>query len=390
MAIYLLELLSIAFLRVLTKNIRTRNADKYYCIIAFSIIIVVAGLRKYTIGIDLEGQYARMYTMIGEMSWSDIFQLRYEPGYSIFCKLLSYVSKDPQFYIFITSLICYGSVGLFIYRNSEDVHLSTMIFITCNLMFTYMNVIRQALAVAILLFGINFIKKKQYFQFIAVIILASTFHTSALIALLMVVFSIVGYKRKYVLISFGIYVASLFLGQHFFDMTSTLLGMYEGYATKENYGMAIINSYTVMNSILMLFVFFMANRYIYRENTNSRILNAEFRNYRRKKIVLGDISLISTKKNEKIIPFNEGFMMNMMLLLLIFQSSSMSMAILSRLRIVFHPYLLVIVPQIVERCTNKRIVKKVVYLFLFMYFIYTSTHTSPGNYGTIPYEFFWR
>jgi hypothetical protein len=183
-------------------------------------------------------------------------------------------------------------------------------------------------------------------------------------------------------------LASLVLGQRFFGIATGLLGMYEGYATKGNYGMAIINSYTVMNSMLMLFVFFVANRFIFKKNEESRLNNNEI--VRRKHIVIGDIRLFGGRNQYERVSFDTEYMMNMMFLLLLFQSSSMSMAILSRLRIVFHPFFLIIVPLIIERCSNKKIVKSGMYLFMLVYFIYTATHTSPGNYGTIPYEFFWR
>lgn len=390
MTIYILELLIIAFFGVLTKNMASRKADKYFVVIAFTMIILVAGLRKYTVGIDLETQYARMYSVIGEMDWNDIFQLRYEPGYSIFCKVLSMISKEQQFYIMITSIMCYGAVGFFIYHNSEDVRLSTFVFVACNMMFVYMNVIRQALAVALILFGTEFIKRKQYIRFIAVIMLASTFHTSALIAILLVVFSIVGYRRKYILISLGAYVGSLFLAQRFFNIVTSILGMYGGYATKDNYGLGIINIYTVMNSVLLLIVFLLANRFMFVKINVPRKMEKLDKKRRDIKIRMGNSCISLNKKQNEMGSFDNEFLMYMMLLLLIFQSSAMSMAILSRLRIVFHPFLLLIIPKIVNRCPRKKIVKYGVYLFVCIYFIYTATHTSASNYGTIPYTFYWN
>ena len=108
------------------------------------------------------------------------------------------------------------------------------------------------------------------------------------------------------------------------------------------------------------------------------------------KIRIGNRCISLNKKQNEMGSFDNEFLMYMMLLLLIFQSSAMSMAILSRLRIVFHPFLLLIIPKIVNRCPRKKIVKYGVYLFVCIYFIYTATHTSASNYGTIPYTFYWN
>ena len=85
---------------------------------------MIAGLRSYNIGIDLTLHYSRTYSQILNLSWEELPKYAvaeqlggYDIGYLVFCKLLGYISSDVQWYIFSTSLIVYGAIGVYIYLN---------------------------------------------------------------------------------------------------------------------------------------------------------------------------------------------------------------------------------------------------------------------------------
>ena len=50
---------------------------KKYLMITFAVIIVLAAMRSWTVGIDLRNQYAKAYQTIANMSWSawEIFDM---------------------------------------------------------------------------------------------------------------------------------------------------------------------------------------------------------------------------------------------------------------------------------------------------------------------------
>lgn len=73
--------------------------------------------------------------------------------------------------------------------------MSTLLFVLYCINYMYYNVIRQAVAVSIVLIGYHFLKKRdlgiiRYAAFAAFIVLASTFHSSAILCLLIIVFNI--------------------------------------------------------------------------------------------------------------------------------------------------------------------------------------------------------
>ena len=110
-------------------------------------MILVASLRAPSVGIDLAGHYAKRFEQIAFYSWKDIPKFSafstYEIGYCYYCKILSMINSNVQFYIFVTSLIVYGTMGYLIYKKSSDVILSTMLVIFSCQYYMYMNIIRQ-------------------------------------------------------------------------------------------------------------------------------------------------------------------------------------------------------------------------------------------------------
>ena len=118
-----------------------------FLIFSFGLMILVASLRAPSVGIDLAGHYAKRFEQIAFYSWKDIPKFSafstYEIGYCYYCKILSMINSNVQFYIFVTSLIVYGTMGYLIYKKSSDVILSTMLVIFSCQYYMYMNIIRQ-------------------------------------------------------------------------------------------------------------------------------------------------------------------------------------------------------------------------------------------------------
>lgn len=179
-----------------------KRHKKIYVVSCFVLLILVAGLRNYSIGIDLERHYARNFSIIANTDWKNLSKFTYVGGYDmgfvVFCKFISYLSSDPQCLIMISSIITFGLIGRYIYLYSDDVALETFLFFSSMIYFMYLNIVAQALAIAIVVLGLDRLVKKQYLRFILWVVLASTMHSSAIVCVLFVPLSILPLKRKYV------------------------------------------------------------------------------------------------------------------------------------------------------------------------------------------------
>jgi capsular polysaccharide biosynthesis protein len=172
MAIYIIVLIfEIIFGLLLSVN-KKENSKKIFIIITFVILTIVAGIRTKDVGTDTE-QYYRAYKRIGTYtSINSAFNERYEKGFVILCYGLNKISSDPQILIFITSAFINFCVLRFIYRNSNNLVYSVYLYITLNFYFSYMNIMRQAVAIGFLLLAFENLKSKKYVKYFLEILLA--------------------------------------------------------------------------------------------------------------------------------------------------------------------------------------------------------------------------
>lgn len=391
MAIYLALLLVILFVGFLKDWNRNDTGKKQFLFFAFALIVLVAALRKYTVGIDLKNQYAEVYTRIANIPWHSWDTLRYEWGYFAFCKLLTYISTDAQFYIIVSSLVIFSAVARFIYKSSQDVVLSTVIFIGFNLMFMYYNVIRQALAIAVLLMGFEKLKKKQYLRYLIVIAIASLFHTSAWLAVLFIAFSIIPFRRKELILSIAIYIVSIVAYRTLYIYIFPFVAQYYGaYELGTQFGRGYMNWYSQLTIFILLLGFAFAYYALVWEKDDIRLRQKRQKRFRMR---FKDMTLEIQKHPIKIQSKVEtNLLMYGTLAALIFQTFVISINILTRFRHYFFPFLLVSIPaaekQISEKC--QQIVKAIIYCIIIAYFVVVGFTFAKSQFGTVPYEFFFE
>ena len=140
------------------------------------IFILVAGLRN-NIG-DTE-QYVHSYNLLNEFTgFSDDAK---DKGFTIFQLFLYNISNDPQFFIFVTSLITqlFNVITLAIYKSYFE--LEVYMYITSGCFLVSMNGIRQAMVGAILFFSSRLIIKGKFIPYAIIVAILSTMHSSAMI-----------------------------------------------------------------------------------------------------------------------------------------------------------------------------------------------------------------
>ena len=144
--------------------------------------------------------------------------------YFISALIKVFITKNPDIYFGIIAV--FQSIALiFLFRNySENPEISFFLFIASTDYFSWMfNVIRQFIAVCIILFATPFILKKRYIEAIIIIVIASLFHKSALI-MIPILFMVHGkaWNKKTILFLAAILLAIVFVGR-FTSLLSTAL-----------------------------------------------------------------------------------------------------------------------------------------------------------------------
>lgn len=183
MLVYICNFLSVPIYGKLIKSKKLLVA-----IISLQTFLILA-LRHELLGVDLVG-YREYYYGYQAFSFGDIFngfslienKLGFEFGYVLLNKIVGSLGFDFHGFLVVYAAICILCVSRFIYRYSDDVPMSFMIFFSLGAFVTMFGILRQSLGLAILLFAIPSIKKKHFIRFLLLILLASLFHKTLLLA----------------------------------------------------------------------------------------------------------------------------------------------------------------------------------------------------------------
>lgn len=195
MAILLSTTLLIVFFAFIKNNsINAEKENKIFFILTAVILIVVAGLRsRYTGTLDTDVYSAMFEKMCNYTSFKSYFSGVYkvdslfvfsEVAFHLFCYLLSKISNNPQLLLLTTSAINILSVLFFIKKNSENTEVATIGYVCLGSFSFSMNGMRQALAMSICLLSFELVKKKKFAPFLLTIILATLFHKTAFVFLI--------------------------------------------------------------------------------------------------------------------------------------------------------------------------------------------------------------
>lgn len=334
--------------------------------LSFSLLALFAGLRKYTVGVDTL-QFYEAFTNIGQTDDWTFSEFRYEYGFSLLCKILYLIFKEPQSLIFVTSIFINFSVYTFIKNNSKDYFLSTLLYIFLNYYFNYMNIMRQAIAIAILLLFYKFLKNKQYLFYLFGVIIAFFFHKTAIMGLVLILVIMIS-KFKYLnftIATCGI-IAFTFYKEIFMFGASFLGDYYLAYLDTE---FAVSNYFGSLLMVLQSFGISISCGYLY----------------------------YKTRKKDRL--EDSSFLMAISIVTLCCLALVMRMNIFNRISAIFEIYLIIFVPNILDNykrpsgyiLKNRLILTssiKYFCLFLTLLFFLGINFLRPEWYGVVPYEFF--
>jgi hypothetical protein len=333
---------------------------KKYLIFVFALIALVSSLRGIGVGIDTR-QFANAYTEIGYLDWSGAFAMRYEPGFITLCKLLNYFSGNYQLLLIVSSCFILFSFARFIYRNCEDVVMGTYVFL-CMPFAQSLNQMRQYIAVCILLFAIELLKEKRYLKFLLLVLLAASFHYSAIICVVFIVlYKTVLSKKLIPLLPFaGIILAFILTNYRNILSAVVQLQMFNQYSGYIGGRMDVQDTVTRPLKLLLIAL-----------------------------VLIFLVLAMKNKNTEEGLKYN--FTVNMLFMWGFVEMFSINIIIVSRFILYFDFIIISSVSKALHQTREKHIriiLIIVIYAAMFGYFYVSRIQRSSG--GIIPYRFFWE
>lgn len=206
---YILLLLFIGVGFLLKGNVKigkeglTKTGRKMYLLVTFSIMFFLSAFKSLDVGVDTK-HYFEIFDWIKN---SNVLG-RYEPGFFYLSKFLGNKVGNFQSLIIVSSMVMFIPFAIYIYFESKDVVFSTLIFYLVYFI-SFNTMMRQGMAMGISMIALLCYKRKHYLISIILVIIAISFHYSAIILVIIPFVSYMKYNFKNLIycIIFAIIVA---------------------------------------------------------------------------------------------------------------------------------------------------------------------------------------
>ena len=187
MIIYTLLIFYVIFLSIIYafKKNKSKKTDKIFLIMAFIPMIIIMGFRGRTVGTDTYS-YTVYFQQICDYSLTNALNF-FPLGWVILNKVIgATLGIEPINYIFIVSMLTLILFMKFIYDNSINVSISTILFILFFHYFSAFNGMRQYLAVAIVANSYKYLMENKNIKFILINLIATSIHPTAILFLCLI------------------------------------------------------------------------------------------------------------------------------------------------------------------------------------------------------------
>lgn len=360
MIIYLLLFFIITFFILICNKENKKNKSILFFV--FVIFTIISAFRASSVGTDTM-MYLKYFNNVQSTAWSNYLYNRFEPLFFYLCKAIGLVSTKSNVFLIITSLLIIPFIGEFIKKYSDNYFLSCLVYLGLNIFFFNMTGIRQSIAISILLLSYTFMIRKENKKAIILIIVASFFHTSAMIFFIPLIIynklKVRENKMKILVPAIILMIVSYFFALAFYGIFSRIFNTYSNYAFSKAHGTS--NYFGALLQAIFYIGIFIFELIVYGRNFNN----------------------IDKK-------FNANFYLVMSLISACIQIMSMKMTILSRGAIYFSIFSIVSIPLFVESIKNNKskiLCTFAIVLVLGLYCLTIAIYRPNWN-SAIPYSFY--
>lgn len=184
MAIYIMNMILLIVYAVFFNYTKSKKVKKGIFVLAIIQIILILGLREVgKVGKDW-GYYEKYYNWQLDWNFSQILNYdRYELGFKLLTKVITLIINNTQFYIFVIAVISIVPIAYIIYKYSKMPFLSLIIYVALDFYAFNFAGLRQGIAMALIFFSYKYIVENKTFKYLFCILLATLFHTSAIVFL---------------------------------------------------------------------------------------------------------------------------------------------------------------------------------------------------------------
>lgn len=208
MNIYEIILTIFSILAITQCILTSSEIRKIMYFISSALLIYIFAVQDICVGPDTAVYYNAFY-FINKLDFHEIFQYGWEPGYLTINWLVGSCFDDARALIIFMAFFILIPILRFFDKESLWPELSLIIFVGSGMLLASMGIYRQWCAMAILTLSYKYIKERSLYKFLLVLLVAMSFHRTAICFLLAYFLHKIHINLKNVIFSMSV---SLFIG----------------------------------------------------------------------------------------------------------------------------------------------------------------------------------
>lgn len=163
---------------------RIIDGNKCFFILIASVLLFFSAFRG-DFSADYNGYAREIWLRFSNYSIKDIINRGYnsnpEPGYLLFQYFVKQLTNNSLFIFVFSSLLIVASNLKEIKRSGVLPYLGVFLFVEVGNYYESFNLMRQVMSASIVILGSKYLFERKFWKYIIIVLIASTFHISALI-----------------------------------------------------------------------------------------------------------------------------------------------------------------------------------------------------------------
>ena len=237
-----------------------RRGSRVILVVAFVAFVAFSSMRAVSVGNDTV-EYHRVFEEIkATTSLQEAFTVsRFEYGYVVLNYLVSRITDSFNILLLIISVFVYGSAVLFIKRYAANYSLAVLLAFAMSAFYDFTLFARQSVAVAIFLLAVPALMERKLLRYALLIVLASQFHVSALLLLVIYLVSAMRLSTFGDWIKWGTLIGTSMLSLSWVMNSLAASSAYYGHYLNSDYADGGVRSATVLLIVVRIFLILLAS-----------------------------------------------------------------------------------------------------------------------------------
>lgn len=339
----------IGMLSLSTINMKDKvKKNKAITIVSAIAIVLIQGLRHYTVGVDI-ATYLYGLRLSERMNfWAGEKLYNWELGYSIYSKIFAKLNVTDTQYLFIVAITIILPIAYVLIKNSRMPALSILMYICLGFFLFTFSGVRQSIALAITFYSFRFIKDRKLLMFLLCLGLATLFHKSAMVFGVAYFLYPLKFKMKHLLFTFYFLIFVLIFKEQIFNC---LYWLYKG-----DKAIIVIENTGAYNMFLFMILIYISTFFLWHIDSDNLTLNA-YRNY--------------------------------LFIAIVIQSfASMSNTIM-RIGYYYFIFVILLIPEIIMKYKDYRVRFLMTSIVVLLSLLFFQFQVGSGYLNVSPYKFFW-